>query len=146
MFADDQLSQPQDTGWTCDSVRSPHDMARFLDAVVHAMTAAGFTARDLFAMRLALEEAIVNAVEHGHRGDGLKRVGVRYCVSAAEAVVEVEDQGKGFDPSQVPDPTTPENRERTCGRGLFLMRHCMTWVRHNHRGNCVTLCRCRSAA
>ena len=80
----------------------------------------------------------------GHRGDGRKSVRVTYQVGPWQVLAEVEDQGPGFDPSRVPDPTAPENLDKPCGRGLFLMRHYMTWVYHSSRGNCVTLCRSRS--
>jgi serine/threonine-protein kinase RsbW len=119
-------------------------MARLLGTITSAMSESGYQARDTFAVRLALEEAIVNAVEHGHGGDSLKSVRVAYQVGPGQVLAEVEDQGPGFDPSRVPDPTAPENLDKTCGRGLFLMRHYMTWVRHSSRGNCVTLCRHRS--
>src|SRR5262249_43293465 len=92
-------------------------------------------------LRLALEEAIVNAVKHGNGYDPAKRVQVRYSVSAERVLAEVEDQGTGFDPARVPDPTAPENLERSCGRGLFLIRAYVTWVRYNERGNCITLCK-----
>jgi serine/threonine-protein kinase RsbW len=110
------------------------------------LTAAGFTERDVFGVRLALEEAIVNALRHGHRGDPTKSVRVRCLVSPDRILAEVEDQGPGFDPEQVPDPLAPENLERPSGRGLFLMRTYMTWIRFNARGNHVTMCKCRSAA
>jgi len=58
--------------------------------------------------------------------------------------VKVEDEGDGFNPSNVPDPREPEYRERPGGRGLLLMHNYMTWVRHNERGNCVTMCKGRS--
>ena len=108
------------------------------------MNESGYHATDIFAVCLALEEAIVNAVEHGHRGDGLKSVWVRYQVAPGQVLAEVEDQGPGFDPSRVPDPTAPENLDKPRGRGLFLMRHLMSWVRHSSRGNCVIVCRYRS--
>ena len=56
-------------------------------------------------------------------------------------LAEVEDEGPGFKPEEVPDPLALENLERSSGRGLFLMRSYMTWVRHNERGNEVTMIR-----
>ena len=135
---------PTEGAWHHERVRSPQDMARLLGTIRSAMSESGYQAKDIFAVRLALEEAFVNAVEHGHRGDGLKSVRVAYQVGPGQVLAEVEDQGSGFDPSRVPDPTAPENLDKPCGRGLFLMRHYMTWVYHSSRGNCVTLCRYRS--
>jgi serine/threonine-protein kinase RsbW len=109
------------------------------------MAAAGYPDRDLFAVRLALAEAISNAIRHGHRGDRTRPVRVRHHVDARRVLVEVEDQGEGFDPGQVPDPRAPGCRERCGGRGLFLMRAYLDGVRYNRPGNCVTLCKYRSA-
>ena len=66
---------------------------------------------------------------------------LRYHVNENGVVAEVEDQGVGFDPAQVPDPLAPENLERPSGRGLLLMRAYMSQVCHNEQGNCVCLCR-----
>ena len=115
-----------------------------LDDVARAMKREGFGERDRFAVRLALEEAVVNAVKHGHRHDPRKQVRVWWVVTASSVRVIVEDEGPGFDPSQVPDPRLPENQERGCGRGLFLMHAYMTWVRFNRRGNSLAMCRHRS--
>jgi serine/threonine-protein kinase RsbW len=93
---------------------------------------------------LALEEAIVNGIKHGNQNDRTKRVRVRYQVKAGWVLGEVEDQGQGFDPNQVPDPLALENLDQTSGRGLLLMRSYMTWIRHNPHGNQVTLCKYRS--
>ena len=108
------------------------------------MAAEGYTDRDVFGMRLSLEEALVNAVKHGHHYDASKQVRVRYQVSTRQAVVEVVDEGKGFDPHRVPDPLTQDNLQRSSGRGVYLMRQYMTWVRYNKEGNTLTLCKCRS--
>ena len=126
------------------SVRAAAEIGRVADAVVAAMDAAGYPDRDRFAVRLALEEAVANAVKHGHQGDPAKRVRVCYQVRPDRVLVEVEDQGAGFDPRRVPDPRDPENLDKPSGRGLLLMRSYTTWLRFNARGNRVTLCRARS--
>jgi serine/threonine-protein kinase RsbW len=114
--------------------------------VVNAMAGLGYPEGDRFAMRLALQEALVNAVKHGNGGDPAKRVRLRYRVSAACVELEVEDQGEGFDPAGVPDPCAPENLERPCGRGLLMMRHYLDEVHYHGRGNRVTLRKRRSPA
>jgi serine/threonine-protein kinase RsbW len=119
-------------------------MEGVLDLVADEMTASGYSRRAVFGVRLALEEAVVNAIKHGHGGDLSKAVHVYYHVSAEHVLAEVEDQGPGFDPDAVPDPCLPENLERSCGRGLLLMRNYLTWIRYNETGNRVTLCRSRS--
>jgi serine/threonine-protein kinase RsbW len=130
--------------WERASVRTPEEMPPVLDAVTAAMRARGYPERDRFGMRLALAEALANALKHGHRGDTSKVARVRYRITAAQARAVVEDEGPGFDPAAVADPLAEENLDRPCGRGLLLMRHYLTSIRYHGCGNCVTLCRCRS--
>jgi serine/threonine-protein kinase RsbW len=134
---------PED--WRRHPYRSAHEVPGLLDVVVAAMEGLGFPKRDLFGVRLALEEALVNAIKHGNRGDPAKVAQLRYHVRPEFVLLEVEDEGAGFDPSLVPDPLAPENLERPSGRGLFLIRQYMTWMEHNERGNCITMCKHRSA-
>lgn len=89
----------------------------------------------IFAIKLALEEALTNAVKHGNRGDASKRVWIRFHVDPAKAVIMVRDQGAGFVPADVPDPTCDENLERPNGRGIMLMQAYMTRVCYNRAGN-----------
>jgi serine/threonine-protein kinase RsbW len=137
--------QPRTTPWHRASLSCPGEVVPTVEAVVAAMAAAGYAEKDLFAMRLALEEALVNGIKHGNQGDPARRVFVRYRVGPEQALVEVEDQGPGFDPAGVPDPLAPGGLERPGGRGLLLMRAYLTWVRYNDRVNAVTLCKSRSA-
>jgi serine/threonine-protein kinase RsbW len=127
------------------SLRRAQEVVPFLDGLVAALAGLGYSSRDCAAARLALEEAVVNGLRHGNGGDAAKRVRVRYHLRRDALLAEVEDEGPGFDPGRVPDPTLPENLGRPCGRGLLLMRHSMTWVRFSGRGNRVTLCKYRSA-
>lgn len=128
--------------WHFVRLFSIEEMTPVIDMIVDPMLSLGFTQHDVFAVRLALEEALVNAIKHGNNSDPRKPVLVRYVVNHVRVLAEVEDQGPGFDPSQVPDPLAQENLRRATGRGILLMRSFMTWVRHNKRGNCVTLCKC----
>src|SRR5205823_6135428 len=73
----------------CLSVRRAADLPSVLEPVAGAMTRLGYPRRDVFAVRLGLEEALVNAIKHGNRGDPGKRVRVRYRVTAEEVRAEV---------------------------------------------------------
>jgi serine/threonine-protein kinase RsbW len=137
--------EQRSTSWHRAGLSRLDEVVPTAEAVVAAMAAAGYAETDLFAMRLGLEEAIVNGLKHGNRGDPARRVSVRYRVGPEQALVEVEDQGPGFNPGDVPDPLAPENLERPSGRGLLLMRAYLTWVRYSDRGNAVTLCKSRPA-
>jgi serine/threonine-protein kinase RsbW len=119
-------------------------MAYFLEEITKTLDSLGFSHRDVMGVRLALEEAVVNAIKHGHREDPAKRVHVHYHVTQYLVLVEVQDEGSGFDPDVVADPTTEANLGKETGRGLFLMRHYMTWVRFSENGTCVTLCKHRA--
>jgi serine/threonine-protein kinase RsbW len=144
MMPDDQtMTVPEVEGVSW--VRSATDGRAAVGGVADEMALAGYPEADVFAVRLALEEAVQNALKHGNRHDPSKRVRVSYRVTAERVLVEVGDEGEGFDPGKVPDPTGPGNLERFGGRGLFLMRAYLTWVRYNGRGNRVTLCKRRSA-
>ncbi len=95
--------------------------------------------KDIFGIRLALEEALVNAIKHGNQMDRTKNVVVAYSIGADRFEIVIRDEGPGFDPEDVPDPTAVENLERPCGRGLMLMRYYMTEVNYSDRGNVVTM-------
>jgi serine/threonine-protein kinase RsbW len=127
--------------WARVSLRHDEEVVPLLERVTAAMSLLGYPPRDVIGLRLALEEAVVNGLKHGNGRDPAKQVVVRYSVGFEEVLVEVEDEGPGFDPAQVPDPTAPENLEKPGGRGLLLMRHFATWVRFHGRGNRVTLCK-----
>jgi serine/threonine-protein kinase RsbW len=130
--------------WTWESRSCTGEALRVVELLLPAMAAAGFPERDRHATRVALEEAIVNAVQHGNCGDPDRIVRVRVRLRPRRVLAEIADEGDGFDPSRVPDPRAPGNRERPGGRGLLMMRHYATRLRFIGRGNRVALCRCRS--
>jgi serine/threonine-protein kinase RsbW len=89
--------------------------------------------------RVGVTEALANAMIYGNGRDPGKRVRVAVALDPSRVTVEVRDEGEGFDPRRVPDPTLPEYRERSGGRGLFLLRKLMDEVRFNECGNAVLL-------
>jgi serine/threonine-protein kinase RsbW len=102
--------------------------------------------KEVFGIRLALEEAIVNAIKHGNQMDQGKKVHIRYRIRLDRFDVVVSDEGPGYDPGDVPDPLAVENLERPSGRGLFLMKHYMTEVTVHAPGNRLTMCKVRKKA
>lgn len=90
-------------------------------------------------LRVAVGEAVSNAILYGNRENPDKRVSIEVDIGADDVRITVSDEGDGFDPSAVADPTTEANRRRSQGRGIFLLRTLMDEVRYNEKGNRVTL-------
>ncbi len=84
---------------------------------------------------VALDEAFVNAVKHGNKYDPNKFIRISAEVSSKEARFTVEDEGEGFNISEIPDPTDPENLFKTSGRGVLIIHNVMDEVHYNERGN-----------
>lgn len=124
----------------------PEEIRRVQDDIETALRRNGFEDKEIFGIRLALEEALVNALKHGNQMDRAKQIHVRYSVSPDRFDIAITDEGPGFDMDDVPDPLDEENLERPCGRGLFLIRHYMTDVTYHPPGNHVTMSKVRQTA
>ena len=109
------------------------------EEILQRLEQAQFPEQDLFGVKLALEEGVVNAVKHGNGLDPDKSVFIRCEYDGERVIVTIEDEGPGFDPTDVPDPTDDENLEKPSGRGLMLMQAFMTRVEYNDKGNRVVL-------
>jgi len=95
----------------------------------------------LFAIKLALEEALINAIKHGNKEDRHKKVRIACRVTDTEAEIIIEDEGPGFERSSVPDPTSDENLERLHGRGILLMEAYMHNIEWSNQGRRVRMVR-----
>ncbi len=109
------------------------------DLVARCRAAAFDGPRLTFNFRIGVTEALANAMLYGNRGDAHKPVRVELLLETTRVVVRVRDQGNGFNPHAVPDPTLECNLERPGGRGVFLLRKLMDEVRYNDQGNEVQL-------
>jgi serine/threonine-protein kinase RsbW len=94
---------------------------------------------DIFGVHLAVEEALVNAIKHGNQYDDNKQVHFLYKLCKDRVRIEIIDEGDGFDPGDVPDPTDDDNLETPSGRGIMLMRNFMSHVEYNKTGNHVVM-------
>lgn len=99
----------------------------------------GYDETGVFAIRLAMEEVLANAMNHGNGGDAAKLIVVEFEVTPTSFRASIEDQGTGYDPRSVPDPTADENLTIASGRGLVLIRSFMTEVTVVPPGNRVEL-------
>jgi len=110
-----------------------------VDALVAEVAAsAGFDADSTQDVQIAVREAVTNAIVHGNGKDESRRVRLQIAVSSASLEVRVQDQGRGFDPGDVPDPRAPENLCRSCGRGILFMRSLMDEVRFRRTADAGT--------
>ena len=109
------------------------------NAILDEVRAADFSKQSVFAIQLALDEALANAVRHGNKLDPEKSVTVEFSVDQKQVFIRITDQGPGFKPDDLADPTEEENLILPHGRGVMLMRAYMTDVSFNEKGNQVTL-------
>ena len=92
-----------------------------------------------FNLRVALAEALANAILYGNAEDSAKRVSVRAFFGPHRVELEVSDEGGGFDYRLIPDPTLSFARLQPRGRGLFLIRQLVDEVRFNDTGNAICM-------
>ncbi|HEX6938001.1 MAG TPA: ATP-binding protein [Longimicrobiales bacterium] len=121
----------------------PSDLRAIERAVDHLMVRCrevGFDCdRVRLKLRVGVSEALANAMLYGNARDPKKRVLVEAYLATDTVTVRVTDEGRGFDPDALPDPTLPGNRTRPRGRGIFLIRTLMDRVEFNERGNSITM-------
>jgi serine/threonine-protein kinase RsbW len=107
--------------------------------VVEAIERSGFHEQPLFAIKLALEEALINAIKHGNKLDPAKKVQVEAKIDQKRVEISIEDEGPGFERAGVPDPTADENLCKCSGRGILLIEAYMTSVKWTKNGRRVTM-------
>ncbi len=110
-----------------------------LDEMLAQLEAQHWQQRDIFAVHLAAEEALANAIQHGNGCDARKNVRFVCLLYSDRIRIEITDEGQGFDPSALHDPTCDDHLHSPCGRGVMLMRVFMSRVAFNARGNGVTM-------
>lgn len=117
----------------------PRELTHAESAILPVLENKGFGERAIFAVKLALEEAAINAIKHGNELDDTKKVTIGFAIDEDRAVITVADEGAGFRPEDVPDPTSAEHLLASSGRGLALIRAYMDEVRFNDAGNEITM-------
>jgi len=122
------------------TIPSDLELAREVESeILDDVAGADFSEVDNFAIKLSIEEAFANAIKHGNRYDERKSLVISWESTGKKLIISITDDGEGFKPSAVPDPTIAENRERPYGRGLMLISAYMDKVSHNDRGNRITM-------
>jgi serine/threonine-protein kinase RsbW len=121
----------------------PNDLASIEEAVEFVMDRCSSCSEEPRKLRLnlrvGLSEALANAMLYGNGRDPAKRVKVEVAFLNTAITARVTDEGRGFNPCHLPDPTCAGNLLKSQGRGIFLMRKLLDEVHFNDRGNSVTL-------
>jgi len=121
------------------------EMDKAAAAVLSSMDGFGYPDESIRKMKITLTELLVNAIHHGNGKDFTKKVIMGHIVDKEKTVVSILDEGNGFNPKRIPDPTLPENLIKDCGRGLYIVGHYADKVEFNEKGNRVTVTKYHSA-
>lgn len=135
------------SNWAIEkSIPSDLDVAHeLIEQTILAMSDLEWPGGDMFHVQMAMEEALVNAIEHGNKRCESKEVAIAISVSGQEIKIQIKDQGDGFDHRNVADPTEEERLDQPRGRGVLLIRELMSQSRYNDIGNELVMIKKRSA-
>ncbi|MBF0569172.1 MAG: ATP-binding protein [Candidatus Omnitrophica bacterium] len=114
-------------------------VSKFVDVLILKMETLRLDEEIVFGIKLCLHEAVVNAVRHGNKEKHDLSVRVVIKTEGKKITLDVTDQGRGFDFSQIPNPTTEENIGRFHGRGIYLMKSMMDRVTFLNEGRTVRM-------
>jgi serine/threonine-protein kinase RsbW len=109
------------------------------NAIDETTTTIGISQDNYGKILVCTMEAVNNAILHGNRSNPEKIVDVELSFENNSLKIKVTDEGPGFRPDKVPDPTTPENIEELNGRGIYLMSHLADLIEYSQKGNSVTM-------
>lgn len=107
--------------------------------LIDALKEQGVDEEIVFDIHVGFEEALRNAMIHGNKSNPDKKVKIETDIGEEALTIIVEDEGAGFDPVKVPDPTKDENLLKESGRGVYLMHHLMDEVRYENGGRRVVM-------
>jgi serine/threonine-protein kinase RsbW len=109
------------------------------NAIDEATTEIGISKDNYGKVLVSTLEAVNNAILHGNKLNPDKVVKIEISFKTGNLKIKVVDEGMGFKPERVPDPTIPENIETVNGRGVFLMSRLADEIKYNKKGNSVTM-------
>ncbi|MEB2355084.1 MAG: ATP-binding protein, partial [Ignavibacteriales bacterium] len=111
---------------------TPNNLITVEEFVNYFSVELGLDQEKINGLLLSVTEATTNAIIHGNKNNKLKLVRISVFVENSTLTIKIKDEGKGFDPLIVPDPTDPENLLKDSGRGLYLMRVYMDGLSYNY--------------
>jgi len=132
----------KDRGPTSFKITIPSEFTAGRDVqkrIVDRVTRLGFTSQSQFGIKVALEEALINAIKHGNAQHPRKKVHIAVKVTPRQLEVVIDDEGPGFNRKSVPDPRKKENLEKCTGRGILLIEAYMTSAKWSRGGRRLTM-------
>jgi serine/threonine-protein kinase RsbW len=123
---------PENKTYSLEIESDPNNLITVEEFVNYFSKDLGLDEDKINGLLLSVTEATTNAIIHGNKGDKSKIVTINVSANEHLLTIIVRDQGGGFDPSRVPDPTHPDNLLKDSGRGLYLMRVYMDELFYNH--------------
>ena len=133
--------------WKYDQrIASDPDLcALIIGHLLDQLTHFGWKDKDAFAIHMAMEEAILNGIRHGNKCCPDKRLHIVMEMDELQFSSTITDEGAGFDPEAVPDPTEDSNLDKCSGRGVMLIKHFVDEVNYNACGNSVSLSKTKTS-
>ena len=122
---------PEEKTYHLEIESDPNNLITVEEFINYFAKDLGLDDEKLNGLLLSITEATTNAIVHGNKGDRKKNVFIDVNASDSTLTIVVRDEGIGFDPSVVPDPTHPDNLLKDSGRGLYLMRVYMDELHYN---------------
>jgi len=116
-----------------------HSLKEVSKKFINILKEKGIEEDIIFDIHVGFEEALRNAMVHGNKCDPGKKVTIETEKTGNVVIICVEDEGDGFDPADLPDPTLDENLLKEGGRGVYLIRHLMDEVRYENGGRKVVM-------
>ncbi len=110
-------------------------LATIDDFISNKLAEAGVSSSAIADIAISVSEAVNNAIEHGNAGDQNKKITVKIEFKENDLYISIKDQGKGFDPGSVPNPTDKENLLKKVGRGIFIIRSLVDSIDFNFAGD-----------
>ena len=114
-------------------------MPVLISQIIDKLTEQGVVSEKLFDIRLSLEEVIINAMKYGNKMDPQLQVEVKVTTEEDKLIMEIKDQGPGFNYDDLPDPTDEANLEKASGRGVFLIKNLMDEVEFFDNGSTIRM-------
>ncbi len=117
--------------YTLEIESNPNNLITVEEFVNYFAKDIGIPETRMNGLMLSVTEATTNAIKHANKSDESKLVKINVNVKGRKVIISVKDEGIGFDPQKIPDPTEPENLLKDSGRGVYLMRFYMDDLKYN---------------